>query len=81
MLSVDECKKYLKGYDEKQVEAVRNELYQLATLLIDSYDSMKLKTYSVPLFYSNTPKITPLYTGKSYKGVLYKGQSQSQIKI
>lgn len=39
MLSVKECKKCLKGshYSEKEIEAMRNSLYQLASLLVDDY--------------------------------------------
>jgi hypothetical protein len=39
MLSVEECRKYLKeaDYTQKQIEEMRDSLYQLAELLVTEY--------------------------------------------
>jgi len=39
MLSVQECKKHLPAgrYDECWIKEIRDELYQLATILVSSY--------------------------------------------
>ena len=39
MLTVERCKKYLKGsnYADKDVEEIRNSLYQTAEILIEQY--------------------------------------------
>lgn len=38
-LSIEECRKYLKGagYTEQEIVEMRDELYQLATILVKSY--------------------------------------------
>lgn len=42
-LSIKECKKYLKGtrYTEQEIVEMRDELYQLATILVKSYIGQK----------------------------------------
>ncbi len=39
MLSIEQCKKYIKKqpYNEKNVEILRDSLYHLANVLIDGY--------------------------------------------
>ncbi len=38
MLSVQECKKYIKNeYSQEQIQEIRQGLYQLADLFIDEY--------------------------------------------
>jgi len=38
MLSIEQCRKYLKGnYREREVEEIRDSLYQMATILVDSW--------------------------------------------
>ena len=43
MLSVDKCRKFLKGreYTAQEIEEIKNSLYQLATVLIDSFIKQK----------------------------------------
>ena len=43
MLSVEKCKKYLKNsdYTEQQIEEIRDNLYQLAEILVDDYIQKK----------------------------------------
>ena len=42
-LSIEECKKYLKGagYTEQEIVEMRDELYQLATILVKNYIGQK----------------------------------------
>ncbi len=42
-LSIEECRKYLKdaGYTDQEVTVIRDELYQLATILVKSYIGQK----------------------------------------
>ncbi len=42
-LSIEECKKYLKGagYTDQEVTVIRDELYQLATILVTGYREQK----------------------------------------
>ena len=39
MLTVERCKKYLKGsnYTDKEIEEIRNSLYQVAEILTEQY--------------------------------------------
>ena len=38
MLSVEQCRKYLKGnYREREIEEIRDSLYQMATILVDTW--------------------------------------------
>lgn len=45
MLSVEQCKKYLKrgDYSEEQIETIRTGLYQLADIFITEYFESKNK--------------------------------------
>lgn len=45
MLSVEKCKKYIidNSYTDKEIEEIRNSLYQAAELLIDKYTDDKKK--------------------------------------
>ena len=38
MLSIEQCRKYLKGnYREGEIEEIRDSLYQIAIILVDSW--------------------------------------------
>lgn len=39
MLSVEQCKKYLKGYNytDQEIEQIRDSFYQVADILIENY--------------------------------------------
>jgi len=43
MLSVEQCKKFIKNsnYTDQQIEEIRDNLYQLAEILVDDYISKK----------------------------------------
>ncbi len=43
-LSIEECKKYLKDkrYTEQEITEMRDELYQLANVLVEEYLSAKV---------------------------------------
>jgi len=53
MLSVEKCKEFLKGreYTAQEIEEMRDSLYQLATILVDSHIKNKMgnKNEKVPL--------------------------------